>query len=474
MNNDKPYIVGLDIGSTKICAIAAQQNNLNQLDIKGLIEEKIGEGAVQNSSIANIEQATKAIDKVLEALSSRVPADVMVVNVNISGDAIKGRRELATTTGLNGESMQITDLTNMARDVQRTYLSKNTDQLIVHSLPQEFTIDGITTIENPIGRVGVQFAADFYLITIKSAIYKLLKNTITNIKGKEIEKDNYNNTPNLDINSVIFSPLADSLAVIDDNDRRSGIAVVNIGGDTTEVAIYHRKGLKHIAVLPYGGRSITEDLEQGLHIYPESAEKLKYVSGLAPSKEINPNEIITIRLDDGRVHRISAKNAAIIIEERLKEIAAMVVAEITRAGYSGMLNSGIILTGGTAKMPLTEAIFKHVCRDFHVRIGNPNRYVTTNGGLTVTHPKYATVIGLALAAFKRLDERVPASILELVVDDYRSQVHQTPQQPQPERKTERPAPQPEKNENGGGFFGRMMGILNKSIPADDHINYTEK
>lgn len=463
MNNEKPYFVGLDIGSTKICAIAARESHTNQLEIGGLIEEKLEEGTVENSVIVNMEKAKTAIDKVLDTLSTIVPTDIGVVNVNISGDIVRMRKEQATATSIDGQSMQEADLMNMARDVQRTYLSKNDGQTIVHCLPQEFTIDGLSTIDNPIGRIGVKFSTDFSVITAKTAHYQLLNNIIKGIKGKFKDATV---SERMDINSVIFSPIADAIAVIDEKDKRSGIAVVNIGKDTTEIAIFQRYGLRHIAVLPCGGKAIDEDLERGVRVSYEYSEKIKMVCGIIPSEKVNLNEIITVRQNDGRDVNVSVKNAAIIIEERLKEIAAMVVAEINRAGYGNALNSGIILTGGLSKMPITMKVFEQVCKDFYIRIGNPNRYISNNKGFALNNPKYATVVGLTLAAIKRLDERVPASVLENTIEEYRIPTPK-PVEPEPQ-----PADDPEQAKGGSGLFGMFRNFIKSSSPNDDHVGYT--
>jgi cell division protein FtsA len=463
MNNEKPYVVGLDIGSTKICAVAARESHQGQLEIGGLIEEPLDENTVHNSVIVNMEKAKSAIDKVLDTLSTVVKTDIGVVNVNISGEIVRMRKEQSTATSIDGQSMQEADLMNMARDVQRTYLSKNDGQTIIHCLPQEFTIDGLSTIDNPIGRIGVRFSTDFSVVTARSTHHQLLHNIIKGIRGKF--KDAVI-PEKMDINSVIFSPIADAMAVVDEKDKRSGIAVVNIGQDTTEIAIFHRFGLRHIAVLPYGGKTIDEDLERGVKVSYEYSEKLKMVCGLAPSDKVNLHEIITVKQNDGRTINVSVKNAAIIIEERLKEIAAMVVAEINRAGYGSSLSGGIILTGGLAKMPITIKAFEQVCKDFYIRVGNPNRYISNNKGFALNNPKYATVVGLTLAAIKRLDERVPASVLENTIEEYRVP---RPVEPEPQ-----PVAEVIEEEKGGsgGLFGMFRNFIKSSSPNDDHVGYT--
>ncbi len=463
MTNEKPYVVGLDIGSTKICAIAARESHPNQLEIGGIIEEKLDEGTVENSAIVNIERAKASIDKVLDTLSTVVKTDVGVVNVNISGDIVKCRKEQSTATSMDGQSMQEVDLLNMARDVQRTFLSKNVGQAIIHCLPQEFTIDGMPTIDSPIGRIGVKLSTDFSVISANAANNQLLHSIIKSIRGKFRDAVI---PEKMDINSVIFSPIADALAVTDEKDKRSGVAIVNIGSHTTEIAIYHRFGLRHIAILPYGGKTIDEDLERGVRISYEFAEKMKMACGIIPSEKVILNEIITVKQNDGRTINVSVKNAAIIIEERLKEIAAMVIAEINRAGYGHSLNSGIILTGGVSKMPITLKIFEQVCKDIYIRIGNPNRYVSHNKGFALNNPKYATVVGLTLAAYKRLDERVPASVLENTIEEYRPP---KPIVPEPEPVTNDFVE--EESSKGGGLFGMFRNIIKNSSPKDDHVGY---
>jgi cell division protein FtsA len=192
---------------------------------------------------------------------------------------------------------------------------------------------------------------------------------------------------------------------LSEQERKSGVVLVDIGSGTTEIVIYYKSIVRHIAVLPFAGDIITADVEQGCNVSNEHAEELKVKFGSAMSSEVNLEEVVSVPGINGRKPKlVSIKNLSIIIEERLKEIAAMVVAEITRSGYGNRLSCGIVVTGGSVQMPYITELFEKVTgRD--VRMGYPNENLGKSITEEIKNPMYATAVGLVWNGFKAIDER---------------------------------------------------------------------
>jgi cell division protein FtsA len=242
------------------------------------------------------------------------------------------------------------------------------------------------------------------------------------------------------------------------------VAVVNIGGDTTEVAIFHESGLRHISVIPFAGRSITNDLVKAFQILPDHAEKLKLIVGDVPPAEVGKNDIIKIPGVEGLPDKeIVAKNVSVIIEERLKEIAAMVMAEIIHSGYDGQLISGVVLTGGTANIRMIKDVFYQVTEGMNVRVGNNMRNIGESALSKVVDPKYATVLGLVLSGFLPLDERVPQEVIWGEIPDSQTHIYLNGIEPlNGGRHKEVEPPQAEEPQTSGGLFGWLKRQMNSS------------
>ena len=419
MEDEKPVVVGLDIGSTKICAIAGSlDEKSNKIDIHAVIEKKI-EGGVNNGTIVNIDNTRLAIDSVLKQLADKININIEGVHVNISGSHINGQMHHSTITRKEGGNIVMTeDLYELTQDIRRTF-QLTPGKTILHALPQEFIVNNMRVTENPAGRVGVRLGGDFYVITSGHHEHSVLRQTLEKVKANTNGEQTY-----VEVDNILFSPLADTLAVLSDTDKKAGVAVVNIGGETTEVAIFHEKGLRHVAVIPYAGNSIRNDLMEGCRILLEQAETLKLVCGTMPVEAIGLNEIVGIEGIDGIPQReVSMKNAIAIIEERLKEIASIVKAEIVRSGYDNRLISGIVLTGGSANIKDIVKIFERVT-DMNVRIGKL-RNIGHSSFEQLDNPKYTTAIGLIWSEFRKLDDRIPDSKPKELVEN-RTKIHEKP------------------------------------------------
>lgn len=405
----KDVIVGIDIGSTKICAVAGIMDHVGKVKILDMVEEPTQRGRVSNGTVVNLEFTAKDVDRILTKLSDKADINIQNVIVNISGEYVEGRtHQNFLTRNDSRTTIRKEEIEKLAVDIRKSF-RPTAGNVIIHTFPQEFIIDRAIVPDNPIGRFGITLGGNFFLISTPNDPHIALQQTIESVGAKV--QDAKRVVP-LKIVHTLFSPLADSMSVLSETDKKLGVAVVNVGGDTTEVAIFQESGLRHISVIPFAGRSITNDLVKAFQILPDHAEKLKLIMGDVPPDEVGKNDIIKIPGVEGLPDKeIVAKNVSVIIEERLKEIAAMVMAEIIHSGYEGQLISGVVLTGGTANIRMIKDVFDRVTNNMNIRVGNTTRNIGESAISKVTDPKYATVIGLVLSGFLPLDERVPQEVI---------------------------------------------------------------
>ncbi|HXA02309.1 MAG TPA: cell division protein FtsA, partial [Cytophagaceae bacterium] len=243
----------------------------------------------------------------------------------------------------------------------------------------------------PVGMSGVKMEADFHIITADTGAISRIK--------KCIEKSG------LEIDDLILEPIASSMSVLYDDEKEAGVALVDIGGGTTDIAIFHENILRHTAVIPFGGNIITADIKQGCMVLQNQAELLKIKFGRALAEEVKSNEIVSIPgLRSRSPKEISIKNLAHIIQARMEEIIDLVHSQILYSGYENKLAGGIVLTGGGSQLQNIKQLFEYMT-GMDVRIGHPNHYLGKGKIEEVKSPMYATSVGLVLAGFKSLDDR---------------------------------------------------------------------
>ncbi|QJW92170.1 cell division protein FtsA [Spirosoma taeanense] len=392
---DDKIIVGLDIGSTKVCAVAGRvvRNNKDQetLEVLGVGETYLADG-VTKGTVVNVNNTVSAIRRAVGEASNQANINIQLVNVSFSGSHVMSIKSSGNITrSSSGDEVQTEDIDHLLSDMYRT--SVPADKEIIHVLPMDFVVDGETNINQPVGRNGVKLGADFQLITAQA-------NAARNVR-KCISRNN------LQQETMMLSALASGLAVLTDEEKYAGVALVDIGGGTTEMAIYYRNVLRHVAVFPWAGNSLTSDIQAGCKILPNQAEQLKKKFGSANPAEYNINEVVAVPgLSNKKPKDVLLKNVAVIIEDRLREIAALVQAEIIRSGYEGKLLGGIVLTGGTALIPGIEQIFGRVTGVEEVRVGFPEHLEPNGRADLVGDPAYATAVGLVWAGYKTIDNRI--------------------------------------------------------------------
>ena len=382
--NRNPVIVGLDIGTTKIAAIAGRKNEAGKLEILGF--GRANSNGVQHGMVLNIEQTIKAIQKALEnCYASNPNLDIKEVYVGIAGHHIKSLQTRGDIVRQNIEDeIKQEEIDRLVQDQYRTYIPAG-DQ-IIDVIPQEFTVDNFQNIANPIGYSGVKVGANFHIITGD-------KNAIRNI-NRSVDK------AGLRTKDLVLQPLASAAAVMCDQDLEAGVVIVDIGGGTTDLAVFYEGILKHTAVIPFGGENITNDIKNGLGVLRTQAEQMKVQFGSALADEAKTNTYITIPGLKGMPSKeISVKNLANIIQARMSEIMDFVSYHLKQVGLdSRLLNGGVILTGGGSQLKHLIQLTEYIT-GLNARIGFPNEHLAAGQIEELSKPMYSTCIGLIMKGY---------------------------------------------------------------------------
>lgn len=385
--NENPVIVGLDIGTTKIAAIVAQRDQFGKLQILGL--GKASSLGVSRGEVTNIKHTTDAIMEAVADAEKQCGHKINVVYVGIAGQHIASKQNRGIYTLPNAEE-EITrqHIKDMVEDMHR--LALDPGERIIHILPQEFTVDNMHGIKDPIGMCGSRLEANFHIITGKVTAAQNIK--------KCVER------AGLQMLGLVLEPLASSASVLHDDEMEAGVVLVDIGGGTTDVAIFKDGIIRHTAVIPFAGNIITEDIMEGCKLLRPQAEKLKVAFGSALPGETHENEIISIPGIAGRDRKeISMRTLAHVINARMEEIFAQVYFEIKSSGYANSLNAGVVVTGGGSQLKHVKQLVEYTT-GLSTRIGYPTSYLARNNKDDLRNPMYATGIGLILKGYDEVDE----------------------------------------------------------------------
>lgn len=375
-------VVGLDIGTTKVCAVVASIDPQDRIHILG-VGKATNEG-LNRGVVVNIDKTVNAIQTAVEQAQLASGIEVNSVNVGIAGDHIRSMRSKGVIT-INNKDNEITidDVERLLEDCQRIMLP--TDQQILHVIPQEFVVDGQDGISDPVGMSGMRMEAEVHIIT---GLVSAAKNIY-----RCVERAGY------EVADIILEPLASSYSVLDDEEKEAGVVLVDIGGGTTDVAIFQDNTIRHTAVIAIAGKKVTDDIRMGLSVLDDQAEKLKCNHGEAYIDLIEDDEAITVPGIAGRPPKEITKSIlGKIIQARMEEILEIVAIEVKRSGYADNLSAGIVLSGG-------GSLIKNICPlanevlGMDAKVGKPRGL---SGGLTdeVNNPIYATGVGLVMHAIK--------------------------------------------------------------------------
>ena len=384
-------VVGLDIGTTKIACFIGRRNEHNKIEIISLGKsESLG---VMHGVVSNIERTVQSITAAVSEAQNCSEGSLIIKNVyvGIAGQHIKSLQHRGMYTKRdNSSEISQEDIDFFVDDMYKMVMPPGEE--IIDVLPQEYIVDGSPEIKDPIGMAGVRLEANFHIITGQI-------NNVMNIK-KCIER------ANLNVKDIILEPIASADAVLSDEEKEAGVVLVDIGGGTTDIAIFQDGIIRHTAVIPFGGNVITNDIKEGCQIMQRHAEALKVKYGSASASENKENEVVCIPSLRGRDPKeITLKNLSSIIQARMEEIIELINYEIKNSGYSKKLIGGIVVTGGGAQLKHLTQLFEYMT-GMDTRIGYPTEHLANSNDIeSLVSPMFSTGIGLVLQGFKKLENK---------------------------------------------------------------------
>lgn len=382
---ENEIIVGLDIGTTKVCAVVASVDDGGRFNVLGV--GRSPSGGLTRGVVTHIDKTVRSIQSAISEAEARSGIKIQWVIVGIAGDHIQSfqSRGVIAISGPEKEISQA-DVNRLIEDTKRVALPS--DRRIIHVIPQEFIIDGQDGVFDPVGMSGVRLEANVHiitgLVTAAQNIYKCVQRA------------------GLHIRDMVLEPLASSYAVLDEEEKEVGIALLDVGGGTTDLAVFEDRTIRHTAVVPFAGNQVTNDIRKGLGVLTEQAERLKCQYGFAFLPSVVDDEPITIPGIGGRPPlEIDKRLLAQIIQPRMEEIFELAAMEIKRSGYSRHLPAGVVLTGGGSLIKGAAELAREVL-GMPVKIGIPTGF---SAGLVreIENPIYATCVGLVLHGLRHKD-----------------------------------------------------------------------
>lgn len=389
MSQKEDFVAAIDIGTTKFVAIVGKRKENGKIEILGI--SKTASKGVKRGVVLNIEEAVSSIQKTVEDVQFTVGKQISDVYVGIAGQHIKSIKNRGY---INRDSYddEITksDINALIQDMYKIPIDVGEE--IIHVLPQNYIVDNETGVKNPVGMSGKRVEANFHIVIGQVSSAKNI--------GKCIAK------AGLRLNQLVLEPLASSEAVLTDDEKEAGVALVDIGGGTTDIAVYYDDIIRHTAVIPFGGDVVTKDIKEGCSILQRQAELLKIQYGSALGDLAKDEEVVSIPGISGREPKeISFKSLAYIIQSRMEEIFDAVIYEIENSGFFDRLSAGIVLTGGGALLKHLPALVKFKT-GMDVRIGYPTEHLATDAMDEVNHPMFSTSVGLVLKGFEQNQKTV--------------------------------------------------------------------
>lgn len=390
--------VGLDIGTTKIVAMIGQKNQYGKLETIGVGKSK--SMGVHRGVVNNITQTIQSIQNAVIEAEATSEIKIGGVTVGIAGQHIRSLQHSDYITRSNAEQViNEEDIDRLINQVHKLVMLPGEE--IIHVLPQDFKVDGQAEIKEPIGMYGERLEANFHVVVGQVS-------SIRNI-GRCIQ------TAGLSLEGITLEPLASAKAVLSQEEKEAGVALIDIGGGTTDLAVFKDGIIRHTAVIPFGGNVITEDIKEGCSIIEKQAELLKIKFGSAWPGENKDNEIVSIPGLRGRDPKeISLKNLSKIIHARVVEIIEQVYVEIKNYGHEEQkkkLIAGIVLTGGGSQLNHLKQLVEYIT-GMDTRVGYPNEHLAGDSDGDITSPLYATAVGLVLDGLERQEKQVSVELPE--------------------------------------------------------------
>ena len=383
-NIENDIIVGLDIGTTKIACLVGQKDEFGKIQILGYGKtESLG---VKRGVVANIENTVNSIKKAVEVAEAESGVEIHSVYVGIAGQHIRSQQHRGNIIRDN-PNIEITqvEIQKLKNDMYKLNMAPGEE--IIDVIPQDYIIDNEEGIREPRGMLGSTLEANFHIIIGQTAA---AKNIYTCVRKAGLE-----------VSALVLEPIASALAVLSDEEKEAGVALVDIGGGTTDIAIFQDHIIRHTAVIPFGGEIITEDVKEGCSIIKRYAEELKLKFGSALAEKNSDNEVVAIPGLRGRPPKeITLRNLASIIQARLQEIIEQIDFEVKNSGFKNKLIGGIVLTGGGSQLKHVDMLAQYIT-GMDTRIGYPNEYLSGKNSDKMAAPMFATGIGLVIEGIRR-------------------------------------------------------------------------
>jgi cell division protein FtsA len=368
-------IVAIDVGTTKIATLVGESAEGGSLRIVGVgVAPSRG---IKRGVVVNVAEATEAISASIEKAERSSGYQIARAFVSIAGahiNAVNSRGVVAVARGERGVS---TDDVERAVDAARA-IAIPPDREVLHVIPRGFTVDGQDGVHDPIGMVGFRLEVETHIVTgATSSVHNLLKC----IEGAHVAVD-----------ALVLDSIASGEAVLTEHEKEMGVALADIGGGTTDIAIFIDGSVWHTTVLGVGGHHITNDVAVGLRVPAEAAERAKVAHGHARFQTIDPADMVDVEaFEDNGKARVARRDIAEIIEARAEEILSLIMKEVKRSGYDGLLPAGLVLTGGAAQLRGLRDLGRQVM-NLPVRVGTPQDLIGLTD--TISTPAYATGVGL--------------------------------------------------------------------------------
>ena len=447
MSSKEQYVAAIDIGTTKIVAIVGRRNENGKIEILGL-SKALSKG-VKRGIVLNIEDTVNAIKTTVEDVQKRSGIMFSEVFVGIAGQHIKSMKNRGYILRDSYEDeIKKEEVFRLIEDMHKIHIDIGEE--IIHVIPQNFIVDNETGVKNPIGMCGRRLEANFHIVIGHVAAAKNIEKCIRKV--------------NLSVKDMILEPLASSDAVLTDDEKEAGVVLVDIGGGTTDVAVYYDNIIRHTAVIPLGGNVVTKDIKEGCAILQRQAEQLKLQYGSALGDIAPDDKVVSIPGISGREPKeISFRSLAYIIQSRMEEIIDFVNFEIQNSGYADKLAAGVVVTGGGAMLKHLSQLMKFKTA-MDVRIGAPNEHLAGAGKDEINQPMYATAVGLIMRGFDYLDTYKKSFVADKkevfvtpprreVVEHEEKEIKESQEQFQPEPKT--------------SFTEKIKMMMNKMFEIED-------
>jgi len=395
MATKERIVAAVDIGTTKIVSLVGRLNDQDRLEVLG-ISQTASKG-VKRGVVLNIEETVNAIQSTTEEAMEQAGLRFTEVFVGIAGQHIKSVKNSGYINRVSqDDEISKEDLKKLLEDMHRIPVDNGEE--IIHVLPQNYKVDYETGVKNPVGMFGKRLEGDFHIVIGQVSSARNIEKCINRV--------------GLDVKQLVLEPLASSAAVLTDDEREAGVALVDIGGGTTDVAVYYDEVIRHTAVIPFGGNVITRDIKEGCSILQRQAESLKVQFGSALGDLAQEDKVVTIPGISGRDPKeISFKNLAYIIQSRMEEIIDAVSYEIESSGYMDKLSAGIVLTGGGSLLKHLNQLVKFKT-GLDVRVGFPGEMLAVDTSEDVNQPRFSTSVGLLLKGLEYYEEKQECMTVE--------------------------------------------------------------